>query len=83
LRRLITKITPIGKSEGGLGLGELLKIFGYPCNISATAGAIDFKFGMQMGFAKAHHEITRKRKAGHGPGLGELLIIWGFPSIFT
>jgi len=31
---------------------------GFPCNISATAGASDFKFGTQLGFAKAHHRIT-------------------------
>jgi len=29
--------------------------FGFPYNISATAGASDFKFGAQLGFAKAHH----------------------------
>ena len=33
----------------------------------------DFKFGMQLGFAKAHHQ------SGCGPGLGELPEIWGFP----
>ena len=31
---------------------------GFPFNISATAGANDFKFGAQLGFAKAHHKIT-------------------------
>ena len=41
-------------------------------HISATAGASDFKFGMQLGFAKAHHKITRRRKGGRGPGLAEL-----------
>ena len=64
------KITPRGTSGGSLGLGELLKIFGFPCNISATAGTSDFKFGAQLGFAKDHHQ---------GPGLGELPEIWGFP----
>ena len=53
--------------------------FGVPCNISSTAGTSDFKFGAQLGFAKAHHKITRRRKAGHGPGLVELPKIWGFP----
>ena len=39
---------------------------------------------MQLGFAKAHHKITRRRKAGHGPGLVELPKIWGFPfNIYT
>jgi len=42
------------------------------------AGASDFKFGAQLGFAKEHHKITRSRKGGHGPELGELIKIWGF-----
>jgi len=49
LPRPIIKITLRGKSGDGLGLGELLKIFGFPYNISATAGASDFKFGQQLG----------------------------------
>jgi len=36
------KITP--KSERGTGLGELPKIWGFPCIISATAAASDFNF---------------------------------------
>ena len=44
------------------------------------AEARDFKFGIQLRFAKAHHKITRIRKGGHGPGLGEFPKIWGFPS---
>ena len=60
------------------------KKFGVPCNISATAGTSDFKFGAQLGFAKAHHKITRRRKAGHGPDLVKLPEIWGFPfNIYT
>jgi len=39
----------------GLGLEELLKIFGFSYNISAAAGASDFKFGKHLEFAKAHH----------------------------
>jgi len=31
---------------------------GFPFNISATAKTIDFKFGMQLGSANAHHKIT-------------------------
>ena len=54
-------------------------MFGLPYNISATAGASDFKFGAQLGFAKAHHKITRRKKGGRGPGLGELPKIWRFP----
>jgi len=57
--------------------------FGFPCNISATAGTSDFKFGSLLGFGKAHHKITPRRKDGHGPGLGELPKIWGLSSIFT
>jgi len=55
----------------------------FPYNISATARAGDFKFGAQLGFAKAHHKITCRRKGRCGPGLQELSKIWGFPSIFT
>ena len=58
---------------------ELPNILGFPYNISATTGASDFKFGAQLGFAKAHHKITRRRKGGRGPGLGEFPKIWGFP----
>jgi len=56
--------------------------FSFPYNISATAGACDFKFGAQLGFAKAHHKITRRRKGGRGPGLGKLSEIWGSSIIF-
>jgi len=42
----------------------------------------DFKFGMQLGFAKGHHKITPRGKSGHGSGLGELPKIWGCPLIF-
>jgi len=62
---------------GGTGLWEFPKIWGFPDNISATAGASDFKFGAQLGFAKLHRKITCRRKGGRGPGLG------GSPSIFT
>jgi len=69
--------------QGGLGLGELPKILGFPYNISATAWTSDFKFGAQLRFAKAHHKITRRKKGGHGPELGKLPKFRGFPSIFT
>jgi len=62
---------------------KLIEIFGFPYNISATAGASDFKFGAQLGFAKAPHKITCRRKGEHGPGLEELPKIWGSPSILT
>jgi len=51
--------------------------------ISVIDEASDFKFGAQLGFAKAHHKITRRRKEGHSPELGELPNIWGSPLIFT
>jgi len=34
---------------------------------------------MLLGFAKAHHEITRRKKGGHGPGLQDLPKILRFP----
>jgi len=55
---------------------------GFPFNISATAEASDFKFGMPFVFSKAHHKITPSRKHGRAPGLGELPNIGGSPLIF-
>ena len=46
--------------------------------ISVTAEASDFKFGMQLRFAKVHHQIPLEEKSGGGIGLGELLKILGF-----
>jgi len=46
--------------------------FGFSYNISAMAGASDFRCGAQLGFAKAHHKISCRRKGGRGPGVGEL-----------
>jgi len=84
LPRPITKSHP-EETWGGLGLAELLKILGFPCNISATAGTSDFKFGKQLGLPrpiiKSHTE--ERVGNGHGPGLGELPKIWGSPSILT
>jgi len=37
---------------------KLPKIWKFPFDIYATAEASDFKFGTQLGFAKAHHKIT-------------------------
>jgi len=53
--------------------------FGVPCNIAATAEASNFKTGMRLGFAKAHHKIPHRRKSGRGPGLEERLKIFGVP----
>jgi len=33
-------------------------------NISVTDEASNFKFGMQLGFAKAHHQIPLEEKVG-------------------
>jgi len=52
----------------GPGLGELPKLRGSPFNISATAETSDFKFGTQLGFAKAHHKITPEKKLGMALG---------------
>ena len=62
---------------------EFPQNFGFHYNISATAAASDFKFRTQLKFAKARHEITRRRKSELGPKLGGLPNIWGSPSIFT
>jgi len=47
-----------------LGLGSFLKFWDFLFNISATAKASKFKFDVQLGFAKAHHKITSRRKVG-------------------
>jgi len=41
--------------------------------------ADDFKFGLQLGFAKAHHKITPRGKCKRGPEIGELLKMLGSP----
>jgi len=52
---------------------------GFPLNISATVETSDFKFGTQLGFAKADHKITLRAKSGGGLWPGELLKMLGFP----
>jgi len=47
---------------------ELPKIVGFPYNICATAEASNFKFGMQLGFAKAHHKNHYQEKVGMALG---------------
>jgi len=47
--------------------------------ISVIHEPSDFKFGMQLRFAKAHRQIPLKEKSGCGLKLGELPEIWGFP----
>jgi len=58
------------KSGCGPGLGELLEIWGFPFNISATAGASDFRLCIPLGLAKAHYKITPRGKSRRSPGLG-------------
>jgi len=36
----------------------------FPFNICATAEASNFKFGMLLGFAKAHHKNRNQKKVG-------------------
>jgi len=45
---------------------------GFPFNISATADTSDLKFGMQLGFAKAHNKITPRGKVGLALGKGSI-----------
>jgi len=49
------------KSGRDPGLKKLPKMLGFPCKICATAEASNFKFGLQLGFAKAHHKNTQKK----------------------
>jgi len=48
-------------------------------NIFATTKASDFKFGTQLGFAKAHHKVTLREKRGGGLALKKLPNILGYP----
>jgi len=57
-------------------------MWGFPFNISATVEDSVFKFGTQLGFAKAHHKITPGGKSGLGLGLGKHPNILDFPLIF-
>ena len=41
-----------------------IRYLGFPFSISATADASDFKFGIQLGFAKVHHKTTPRQKVG-------------------
>jgi len=44
----------------GPGPGELSKISRFHFNIYTMAGLRDFKLGIQLGFAKAHHKTTTR-----------------------
>jgi len=77
------KITPIGKSGYGLGLGEIPKILWFHFNIYTMAEARDFKFGIQLRFAKAQYKNHTQRKSGRGLGLWKFPYIWRCPLIFS
>ena len=49
---------------GGLGLGELPKIWGFLVNIYTMAEAREFKFGTQLEFAKVHHKTIPRGQVG-------------------
>jgi len=63
----------------GPGLGELNESWGFSFNISGTAEPSDFKFGTQLGSAKAHHKVTPSRKSLGDLGLGDLPNNFGVP----
>ena len=69
------------KSWCGPGLGELLKISVFPFNIFATAEASAFKFGTQLGFAKANHKTTPEKKWAWSCIRKAPIYLW-FPLIF-
>jgi len=50
------RIRPSRKSRRGPGLGELLKIWGYPLIFLQRLKIAPFKFNIQLRFAKAHHK---------------------------
>ena len=50
--------------------------------IPVTDEANDFKFGLQLGFAKAHHKITPKEKSECGPEVGRSPKLGASPIIF-
>jgi len=52
--------------------------FGVSYNISVTAGARNFTFGTQLGFANAHHKSTPRGKVGVAFG-EESFQIFGVP----
>ena len=69
----------VNKGRHGPGLGELPKIWEFPFNIYTMAEASDFKFGTQLGLAKAHYRITPRGKSRGGFGILELPKILGVP----
>ena len=72
------KIMLTDKSRRGYVLEKHYNIGQLLFNISATAEASDFKIGMHLGFAKAHHKVTPRRKRVGVRGLGDLPKIFEF-----
>jgi len=66
----------------GPGLEELPKILDFPFNICAEAETGNFKFSMQLGFAKAHHKNHTQRKKWAWPWAREAPKYWGSPIKF-
>jgi len=58
------KIAPRRKDGRVPGLRKLPKILGISFNISATAEASDFKFGMQVGFPRPIMKSHPEEKVG-------------------
>jgi len=54
----------------GTGLRELPKNWGFPFNIYTMAEASDFKFGTQLGFAKATIKPHSEEKCASPLGYG-------------
>jgi len=63
LRRIIKSNEKVGVTVGWGAPQYLGVIF----NISVITEASDFKFGIQLGFAKSNYKTTPKDKSGHGP----------------
>jgi len=64
------------KGRHGLGWGAPQNL-GVPFNVYTMAEASDFKFGTQLGFARAHHKITPRGKVGVALGKGSSPKFWG------
>ena len=75
------KITPKRKSGRSSVLRELPKIRG-PFNISVMAEDNDFKFSIELGFAKSNYKIIPKDKSGRAPRLGSCQKFEDCPLIF-
>jgi len=73
---------PLEEKVGvALGRGELPEIWGFLFNISATAEASDFKFGMQLGLPMPIIKSHPEEKVGVALGYGSSSKFWGSPII--